>query len=188
MDDKKKKQKDQNPSGEKNAKAIEEAKMEEEEQVSEETVAEENQEGDITALEKQVAELNDRLLRTLAEYDNFRKRSQREKSAIYPEAVASTVEAFLPVVDNFERAMSCECSDTEFQKGMQMVLNGIYDVFQKLEVEEIDCKGVFDPNLHHAVAHVEDDQLKENQIVEVFQKGYRIGERIIRFAMVKVAN
>ncbi|WP_052446695.1 nucleotide exchange factor GrpE [Candidatus Soleaferrea massiliensis] len=186
MDDKKKKQKHQDPPKEKAQGNTEQEASPQEH--AEEAVQEESRAEDIAALEQQVGDLNEKLLRTLAEYDNFRKRTQREKSAIYPEAVSSTIEAFLPVVDNFERAMACECSDTEFQKGMQMVLNGIYEVFGKLGVEEIDCSGLFDPNLHHAVAHVDDDNMEENQIVEVFQKGYQMGDRIIRFAMVKVAN
>ncbi len=140
-------------------------------------------------LEEENAQLRDKLLRTLAEYDNFRKRSQKEKESIYPDAVAQTVKGFLPVLDNFERAMAFECADAEFRKGMDLIQKAFGDTLSKLGVEEIPALGEpFDPNLHSAVMHVEDESFSENTICEVFQKGYKMGDRVIRFAMVKVAN
>ena len=140
-------------------------------------------------LEEENAQLKYKLLRTLAEYDNFRKRSQKEKEAIYPDAVANTIQNFLPVLDNFERAMAFECTDGEFRKGMDLIQKAFHDALAKLGVEEIPAMGeVFDPNLHSAVMHVEDENFAENTICEVFQKGYKMGDRVIRFAMVKVAN
>lgn len=133
--------------------------------------------------------LNDQYLRTLAEYDNFRKRSQREKEAVYPAAVAKTVEKFLPVVDSFERALSFECADAEFKKGITMIYDSLLATLKDLKVEELGAVGEpFDANLHNAVMHIEDASLGENVISAVLQKGYRIGERVIRYAMVTVAN
>ena len=144
---------------------------------------------EIEKLQKQVSELNDKYMRLVAEYDNFRKRSQKEKDAIYPDAVAATVEKFLPLSDNFERAMTFECKDEEFKKGMVMIENSLSDIFKSLNVESIGEKGEqFDPNVHNAVMHIDDETLSENEITDVFQKGYKIGDKIIRCAMVKVAN
>lgn len=140
-------------------------------------------------LAAQLADLNDKLMRTLAEYDNFRKRSQKEKDAIYPDAVANTVLAFLPVLDNFERALAAECKDADFKKGVELIMNAFKDCLTKLKVEEIAALGEeFDPNLHNAVMHIEDDATADNVIVDVFQKGYKLGDKVIRHAMVKVAN
>ena len=140
-------------------------------------------------LAAQLADLNDKLMRTLAEYDNFRKRSQKEKDAIYPEAVANTVLAFLPVLDTFERAVAAECKDADFKKGIELIMTAFKDCLTKLKVEEIASLGEeFDPNLHNAVMHIEDDTTADNVIVEVFQKGYKLGDKVIRHAMVKVAN
>lgn len=145
--------------------------------------------GELELLQKKYDELNDKHLRILAEYDNYRKRSVREKESVYPQAVASTVECFLPVVDNFERALDCECADPEFKKGMEMILDGLRQALEGLSVVPIGEIGeAFDANLHHAVMHVEDDSLGENVVSQVLQKGYRIGERVIRCAMVAVAN
>ena len=140
-------------------------------------------------LQEKIDSLNEQLLRTVAEYDNFRKRSQREKESIYPQAVSQTVEKFIPIIDTVERALAVECSDAEFKKGIEMILQNFRDVLQKLGVEEFGKAGEqFDPEKHNAVMHVEDDQHEANTIVAVFQKGYQLGDRIIRHAMVQVAN
>ena len=140
-------------------------------------------------LQAQVADLNDRLLRTMAEYDNFRKRSQREKESIYPQATAAAVAQFVPVADTIERALAAPCADEEYKKGVEMILQNFNDILAKMGVEAFGAPGdVFDPEVHNAVMHVEDDTAGAGAIVEVFQKGYRLGERIIRHAMVKVAN
>lgn len=140
-------------------------------------------------LQEKIDSLNEQLLRTVAEYDNFRKRSQREKESIYPQAISQTVEKFIPIIDTVERALAVECSDAEFKKGIEMILQNFKDVLQKLGVEEFGKAGEqFDPEKHNAVMHVEDDQHEANTIVAVFQKGYQLGDRIIRHAMVQVAN
>ena len=140
-------------------------------------------------LEEEYRQLNDRYLRTLAEYDNFRKRSSKEREAIYPEAKADTVKEFLTVADSFSRALSFECAEKKKKKGMEMIHTTLLGAFQKLGVEAFGKPGeTFDPSLHNAVMHVEDDSLGENTIAEVFQEGYRMGDKVLRYAMVKVAN
>lgn len=152
-----------------------------------EEVAEEKSETQL--LEEKVSELNDRLLRTMAEYDNFRKRTQKEKEAIYPDAIAFAVTAFLPVLDNFERAVSSECCDEGYKKGVEMTYNQLLDAFKKLNVEVINPENeVFNPDFHNAVMHVEDESVGESVITAVLQKGYKIGDKVLRFAMVQVAN
>lgn len=160
----------------------EEKTLEEEKTPAEEPSKEEQ-------LKQQLDALNDKYLRILAEYDNFRKRSQKEKDGIYPRATADTVEKFLPIVDNFERAMACECSDATFKKGMDMIFQSFMQTLKDLNVEMIGEEGqTFDPQLHNAVMHIDDESYQENEIVQVLQKGYRIGDRVVRYAMVKVAN
>lgn len=140
-------------------------------------------------LENQLEEEKDKRLRLMAEYDNYRKRTQKEKESIYPEAVAETIKEFLPVADNFERAMAAFTEDESYKKGAEMTYKSLMDVFAKFNVEGFGEKGdPFDPNLHNAVMHEDDDSGSESVISEVFQKGYKIGDRILRFAMVKVLN
>ena len=113
-------------------------------------------------LQTQLDELNDRLLRTMAEYDNYRKRSIKEKDAIYPQAKADTVEKFLPIIDNFERAMQAECADEAFKKGMEMIFQSFMKTMTDLSVEEIGKVGEqFNPDLHNAVMHIEDESLEK---------------------------
>ena len=132
---------------------------------------------------------NDRYLRLLAEYDNYRKRSQKEKDNLYTEIRSETVEKFLPVYDNLERALAQETQDAAFKKGVEMTMNQLVSVMEKLGVESFGAAGDhFDPQLHNAVMHIEDESLGENVIAEVFQKGFKVGEKVVRFAMVKVAN
>lgn len=133
------------------------------------------------------------LQRTAAEFDNYKKRTAKEKESLYQEAVSDAVAAFLPVVDNLERALTVSASNGEGQsirEGVELVFKQIKDVLKNLGVEEI--KGTsgekFDPNLHHAVMHIEDDAYGDNEIVEEFQKGYIIKDKVIRHSMVKVAN
>nr|HPR40861.1 nucleotide exchange factor GrpE [Oscillospiraceae bacterium] len=134
-------------------------------------------------------DLNDRYLRTLAEYDNFRKRTQREKDAIYSDAIVDAVTKLLPILDSFERAKEYPCTDENFKKGIDMICNSVEESFASLGITEIPAKDQpFDPNLHNAVLHVEDPTVGENTIVEILRKGYRLGDRVIRFTMVKVAN
>ena len=132
---------------------------------------------------------SERYLRLMAEFDNYKKRSAKEREAIYTDVRVDTVTKFLPVFDNLERAMKTETADEAFKKGVEMTFNQLMDVFKKLGVEEIESIGKpFDPTLHNAVMHVEDESLGENEIVEEFQKGFKIGDKVIRHSMVKVAN
>ena len=143
----------------------------------------------IAALEKENEALNDKFLRICAEYDNFRRRSQKEKDALYGDIKANTVMQFLPVYDNLERALKQSTEDEAFRKGIEMIMTQFCSTLEKLGVTEIDCLGKkFDPTMHNAVMHVEDEEKGENEIVEVFQKGFMLGDKVIRFAMVKVAN
>ena len=143
----------------------------------------------ITALESEKAALNDKFLRVCAEYDNFRRRSQKEKDALYGDIKANTVSQFLPVYDNLERALKQSTEDEAYRKGVEMIMAQFETTLEKLSVREIPSLGeTFNPDLHNAVMHVEDEEKGENEIVEVFQKGFMLNDKVIRFAMVKVAN
>ena len=132
---------------------------------------------------------DDRFLRLAAEYDNYRKRTAKEKEALWAQAKADPAVAFLPVYDNLERALKQETADEAYKKGVEMTMNQLKEVFSKLGITEIDALGKpFDPNLHNAIMHVEDESFGENTVAEVFQAGFMLGEKVIRFAMVKVAN
>ena len=136
-----------------------------------------------------LAQEHDSYLRLAAEYDNYRKRSQKEKDNLYTEIRSETVEKFLPVYDNLERALAQETQDAAFKKGVEMTMNQLVSVMEKLGVESVGAAGDHcDPQLHNAVMHIEDESLGENVIAEVFQKGFKVGEKVVRFAMVKVAN
>ena len=144
---------------------------------------------ELEEMKKRLSEQEDKFLRLAAEYDNYRKRSQKEKESLYADAKSDTVLAFLPVYDNLERALKQDTADEAYKKGVEMTMTQLKDVLTKLGLEEIPALGQpFDPNLHHAVMHVEDDAVGENTIVEVFQAGFRAGDKVVRFAMVKVAN
>ena len=140
-------------------------------------------------LEKKCKDLNEKYMRTLAEYDNYRKRTIQDKAGIYPEAKAVVVEKFLAVADNLERALASAEEKGGFYEGVLMVKKQMDECLSSLGVEEIKAVGeAFDPLLHNAVMHVEDENLGESIVAEEFQKGYRIGDRIVRHSMVKVAN
>lgn len=132
--------------------------------------------------------LQDRLSRTAAEYDNFRKRTAKEKEAIYSDACKDILKELLPVLDNLERAVGVEGDINDLKKGVEMTIRQFEAAFEKLNVEEISTEGEFDPNIHNAVMHIEDDKYDKNSIVEVFQKGYKREDKVIRYSMVKVAN
>lgn len=142
----------------------------------------------ISELEALLKEKEDQHLRMAAEYENFRRRSREEREATYTEAVADTVGELLPIIDNLERA-SLYDDDSKVKEGLVMIAGSVKSVFEKLKVEAVGAVGeTFDPNLHNAVLHAEDDEHGEGEIVEVFQKGYKKGNKIIRFAMVKTVN
>ena len=135
------------------------------------------------------AALNDKYLRLCAEYDNFRKRSQKEKDSLYADNKAETLKKFLPVYDNLVRALDQSTEDEAYRRGVEMIMTQFNTTMEKLGVTEIESLGQkFDPAFHNAVMHVEDAEKGENEIVEVFQKGFLMGDKVIRFAMVKVAN
>lgn len=142
----------------------------------------------IAELEALLKEKEDQHLRMAAEYENFRRRSREEKDATYTEAVADTVGEILPIIDNLERAALYD-DESKVKEGLLMIAKSVETVFEKLKVEAVGKVGeTFDPNLHNAVLHAEDDSLGEGEIVDVFQKGYKKGNKIIRFAMVKTVN
>lgn len=167
----------------------EETKAKEQEEVTEAT-AQEAPAAEENPLEKELADTKDQLLRTAAEYANYRARSAKEKEQTYSNAKGNVVAELLPVIDNLERAIAQESEDYEaLRKGVQMTLDGLMASLEKLGVEQFGESGdAFDPNLHNAVMHVEDETLDENVICDVFQKGYKLGDRVIRAAMVKTAN
>ncbi len=139
---------------------------------------------------EELAASEDKYKRLIAEYDNFKKRSIKEKEALYTDSVCDIIKELLPVVDNLERAMnSFDDKDSEHYKGFEMVLRQTMDIFTKLGVEEIKATGKeFDPLRHNAVMHIEDDSLGENTVAEEFAKGYTYKDKVIRYSMVKVAN
>lgn len=137
--------------------------------------------------DKEIETLKDQLLRNMAEYDNYRKRTSRERIELEPEIAAKTVSEFLTVADSLERALSVECSDENFKKGVQMIYDSFMEALEKLGVEQIPAEGAFDPSMHQAVQQVPAEEGRESgQIAATFQKGYRLGSRILRFAMVSV--
>lgn len=160
-----------------------------EEKKPEEKKGKEKKEGKKPDIKAEMDTLNDKYLRICAEYDNFRKRSQKEKDSLYGDVKAETLKKFLPVYDNLVRALAQSTEDEAYRRGVEMIMNQFNVTMEKLGVTEIECLGKkFDPAFHNAVMHVEDEEKGENEIVEVFQKGFMMGDKVIRFAMVKVAN
>ena len=144
---------------------------------------------ELESLKDQVAGQEDKYLRLAAEYDNYRKRTAKEKESLWTDVKADTAGAFLPVYDNLERALKQDTADEAFKKGVEMTMTQLKEVLTKLGITEIPAQGQpFDPKYHNAVMHVEDESLGQNVVAEVFQTGFQCGEKVIRFAMVKVAN
>lgn len=160
-----------------------------EETAAKETATDENAEK-IASLEKELAASKEAHIRTLAEYDNYRKRSVKEKEGIYTDAKAMCLSELLGVVDNFERALSVSESDFEsYKKGTEMIYTNLMEIFKKLGVETFGEAGEeFDPNFHNGVMHIDDPEFEENVIAEVFVKGYKLGDKVLRPATVKVVN
>ena len=143
----------------------------------------------LEACEAEKKKLGDRYLRLMAEYDNYRRRTQKERENIYPDAVADTLKELLPVLDNLQRALDTPCADENYITGIQMIRTGLEEFLKKMGVETFGKAGEpFDPNLHNAVMHIEDENLEKNVVAQVFQSGYRRGDRILRHAMVQQAN
>ena len=152
-----------------------------------ETVTEEVPE--VNPFEEKYNAEHDAHLRLAAEYDNFRKRTAKEKEMSYSNGKADAVEKLLPVYDNLERALNQACEDAAYKKGVEMTMNELVKIFTALGVEIFGAPGdVFDPNIHNAVMHTDDESVPENTITQVFQRGFKLGEKIVRFAMVQVAN
>ena len=164
----------------------------EEETVKEAEPAEETETGD-TAEEKadpkdtEIASLKDQRMRNMAEYDHYRKRTAKEKTEMMPDITARVVGEFLPVLDNLERALAADCSDESYKKGVQMIYDSFNETLEKLGVEKVPAED-FDPSMHQAVQQVQSDDHESGKIVTVFQNGYRIGTKVLRFAMVSVAQ
>ena len=154
-----------------------------------ETVEAPPEKSETELLQEENKALNDRYLRLMAEYDNFRKRTQKEKDDIYPNATATVLGKILPVLDNLERAAQFEKSTEEFAKGFDMIFQNFKDVLSSFGVEEVGVVGEpFNPEIHNAAMHIEDENLGANVVSQVFQKGYKIGDKVVRYAMVQTAN
>ena len=159
------------------------------EETAEETVEETPEVPEANPFEEKYNAEHDAHLRLAAEYDNFRKRTIKEKEASYGNGKADAVAKMLPVYDNLERALNQETTDAAFKKGVEMTMAELVKIFTSLGVEIFGNVGdQFDPNLHNAVMHIENEELEENSIAAVFQKGFKIGDKVVRFAMVQVAN
>lgn len=189
---KKDKQTEKNP---KQKTAADDSKAEKEEKKTKEPANEKETKGDEkkkneNPLQQELDETKDRLLRLTAEYSNYKRRSEKEKHDTYVYAKSETLKELLPVIDNLERALANETKDYDaFRKGVEMTFDNLTSILQKLGIEAFGEPGeTFDPNLHNAVMHVEDEKYKAGEIVDVFQKGYKIGDKIVRPAMVKSAN
>ena len=139
-------------------------------------------------LSNELDALKDRLLRLTAEYDNYRKRTAKEKEGIYTDACTDVLKELLPVADNLERALAVEGNVEDIKKGVEMTIKGFLNALEKLGVEEIDTTNGFDPNVHQAISVVEDANLNTNDVAQVYQKGYKKGEKVIRYSMVTVAK
>ena len=139
-------------------------------------------------LSNELETLKDRLLRLTAEYDNYRKRTAKEKEGIYTDACTDVLKEMLPVADNLERALAVDGNVEDLKKGVEMTIKGLLNSLEKLGVEEIDTTNGFDPNVHQAISVVEDANLNSNDVAQVYQKGYKKGEKVIRYSMVTVAK
>ena len=159
------------------------------EEVAEEVIEETVETAEVNPFEEKYNAEHDAHLRLAAEYDNFRKRTIKEKEASYGNGKADAVAKMLPVYDNLERALNQPTEDAAYKKGVEMTMAELVKIFTSLGVEIFGEKGdAFDPNLHNAVMHIDDETLEENSIAMVFQKGFKIGDKVVRFAMVQVAN
>ena len=159
------------------------------EEVTEEVVEETVETPEVNPWEEKYNAERDAHLRCAAEYDNFRKRTIKEKEASYGNGKADAVAKMLPIYDNLERALNQETSDAAYKKGVEMTMTELLKIFTGLGVEVFGNVGdEFDPNLHNAVMHIENEELPENSLSAVFQKGFKIGDKVVRFAMVQVAN
>ena len=182
----------ENEAEEPKAEANAETQTEQAEKTEEKTAKKEKKSKKDSEIEKLKAELdkkNDVLLRTAAEFDNYKKRTEREKAGVAEYARAGIIKQLLPILDNIDRAAGADKESPDYIKGIELIVKQLEGLSEKLGIEEIAKQGdAFDPNLHEAVMHIEDENLGENVITDVFQKGYKINEKVVRPAMVKTAN
>ena len=144
---------------------------------------------DLAKLQEELEEAKARYMRMAAEYDNYKKRTAREMDSRYADAKLDVLKALLPVLDNFERGLEAECADSAYKEGVELIFKQFQDLLAQQGVTEIEAVGQpFDPNLHNAVMHIEDESLGENTVAEVFMKGYKQGDKVLRHSMVRVAN
>lgn len=154
-----------------------------------EEIPKEEEQSEEEKLKAELLEQKDKYLRVMAEYDNFRKRTAKERLELISTAKADAITQILPVIDNFERALSAQTQDETYKAGIEMIFKQLGEVLKNLGIEEINPLGeTFDPNVANAVNQIEDENLGENEVAQVFQKGYRIGDKVLRYAMVVVAN
>ena len=159
------------------------------EEVVEETVEETVETVEVNPFEEKYNAEHDAHLRLAAEFDNFRKRTAKEKEQSYSNGRADAIEKLLPVYDNLARALKQETTDPAFKKGVEMTMTELVKILNSLGVEIYGAEGdMFDPELHNAVLHIDDDSIAENTITQVFQQGFKMGDKVVRFAMVQVAN
>ena len=138
---------------------------------------------------EELSAVKEQLVRTMAEYDNFRKRSQREKDALRADIIVNVTSKFLPVMDNLERALNADCADENYKSGVQMIYDSFMETLKNLGVEEIESDGAdFSPNLHQAVQKIQSETVESGKVAQTFAKGYKIGDKVIRFAVVAVAE
>lgn len=142
---------------------------------------------DLNIQKKKTDEYFEHLKRNMAEFDNFKKRMTKEKETLYDSITSDILESFLPIMDHFEQAINTQCSDEAFKNGILMIYNQLKETLEKQGIKEIECE-TFDPNLHEAVMHEENEEYGEKHILQVFRKGYKIGDKVIRHSMVKVVN
>lgn len=175
-------------------KELEEETLEPEEETQEASekageIPKEKEQSEEEKLKAELLEQKDKYLRVMAEYDNFRKRTAKERLELISTAKADAITQILPVIDNFERALSAQTQDETYKAGIEMIFKQLGEVLKNLGIEEINPLGeTFDPNVANAVNQIEDENLGENEVAQVFQKGYRIGDKVLRYAMVVVAN
>ncbi len=151
--------------------------------------AEETAVSEADKVAEELTAVKEQLIRTMAEYDNFRKRSQREKEALRGDIIVNVTSKFLPVMDNLERALGADCSDENYKSGVKMIYDSFMETLKGLGVEEIESDGAeFSPNLHQAVQKIASDEVESGKIAQTFAKGYKIGDKVIRFAVVAVAE
>ena len=168
---------------------IPEEQAEQAEQEAQPEQPEETEANEADKVAEELSAVKEQLVRTMAEYDNFRKRSQREKDALRADIIVNVTSKFLPVMDNLERALNADCTDENYKSGVKMIYDSFMETLKGLGVEEIESDGAdFSPNLHQAVQKIQSEEVESGKVAQTFAKGYKIGDKVIRFAVVAVAE